>query len=311
MSKTYDVIKKRIKKNNLFKKIEKRVTISFYCYFNLVNTNYIKDIIYHEFMKLKIFGRIYISKEGINAQINILKNKIKFLKKFLVKISPKLKKTKLNLAIEDSIKSFLRLRIRLKSHILADGINDDMFNFLNVGKYITAEKVNNMIDNPSIIFLDMRNYYEYEIGHFDNAIEIRANTFREQLKIIINMLKYYKNNKIVMYCTGGIRCEKASSWMKYHGFKKVYHLKGGIIGYFHRAKKMGIPIRFKGKNFVFDNRLSEKVTNDIISYCHQCYTVNSTYINCKNKLCNLLFIQCLNCLKKFKGYCSIQCKLSF
>jgi UPF0176 protein len=167
-----------------------------------------------------------------------------------------------------------------------------------------------MLNNPEIIFVDMRNSYEYEIGHFPNAVEIKSQTFREQLKKVIKVMDYAKNKKIVMYCTGGIRCEKATAWMLFNGFKYVYHLKGGIIGYVNDAKKNRLPILFKGSNFVFDNRMSEKISNDIISFCKQCNSLSDRYVNCKFNPCHLLFIQCENCAIKFKNCCSNDCMQS-
>ncbi|MDE5285767.1 MAG: rhodanese-like domain-containing protein, partial [Buchnera aphidicola] len=130
----------------------------------------------------------------------------------------------------------------------------------NVGTYINAQQVNTMLNDDHVIFVDMRNSYEYKIGHFEKAVEVQSENFRSQLQVVTKQMHYAKNKKIVMYCTGGIRCEKATAWMIFNGFKKVYHIKGGIIGYVHDARKNNLPILFKGKNFVFDNRMSEKVS---------------------------------------------------
>ncbi|MDU8421074.1 rhodanese-like domain-containing protein, partial [Pseudomonas syringae] len=99
----------------------------------------------------------------------------------------------------------------------------------DVGDYLKAAEVNAMLDDPDAVFVDMLNHYEYEVGHFDNAIEVPSDTFRDQLPMAVDMLKEDKDKKIVMYCTGGIRCEKASAYMLHNGFKNVYHVEGGII----------------------------------------------------------------------------------
>jgi UPF0176 protein len=122
------------------------------------------------------------------------------------------------------------------------------------------------------------------------------------------MLKDNKDKNIVMYCTGGIRCEKASAYMLHNGFKNVFHLEGGIIEYTNKAKEQGLPLKFKGKNFVFDDRLGERITNDVISQCHQCGKPCDTHTNCKNDGCHLLFIQCEECAATYEGTCSSECQ---
>jgi UPF0176 protein len=111
-----------------------------------------------------------------------------------------------------------------------------------------------------------------------------------------------------MYCTGGIRCEKASAYMLHAGFKNVYHLEGGIIQYAKQVKEQGLQNKFKGKNFVFDNRLGERITDEIIATCHQCGQPADTHVNCTNEGCHLLFIQCDACKEKYKGCCSAECR---
>jgi UPF0176 protein len=154
----------------------------------------------------------------------------------------------------------------------------------------------------------MRNHYEYEVGHFENAIEIPSDTFRDQLPMAVNMLKEQKDKNIIMYCTGGIRCEKASAYMLHNGFQNVYHLEGGIIQYANKVKKERLPNKFLGKNFVFDGRLGEKIGEEIISHCHQCGAPCDTHTNCANEACHLLFIQCQSCAEKYEGCCSEECQ---
>jgi UPF0176 protein len=155
----------------------------------------------------------------------------------------------------------------------------------------------------------MRNHYESEIGHFKNAITPDVDTFRDSLDIIENNLKDHKENKkLVMYCTGGIRCEKASAYYKHKGFKNVYQLEGGIIEYARQVKKKGLDNKFYGKNFVFDHRLSEKISDDVIARCHQCGEPCDTHTNCANEACHLLFIQCVCCAKLTENCCSAECQ---
>jgi UPF0176 protein len=154
----------------------------------------------------------------------------------------------------------------------------------------------------------MRNHYEFEVGHFENAIEVPSDTFREQLPMAVEMMEENKDRNIIMYCTGGIRCEKASAWMLHKGFKNVFHLEGGIIKYAHDVREKQLPNKFHGKNFVFDQRLGERITPEIIAHCHQCGKPADTHVNCVNDACHLLFIQCDECREKFEQCCSKACQ---
>jgi UPF0176 protein len=154
----------------------------------------------------------------------------------------------------------------------------------------------------------MRNHYESEVGHFKGAVLPNVDTFREELQIAEDLMRDQKDKNLLMYCTGGIRCEKASAWMKHIGFKNVFQLNGGIIKYAQEIKDKGIESKFIGKNFVFDERLGERITEDIIAVCHQCGKPCDDHTNCINDGCHLLFIQCSDCKKEFNNCCSPACK---
>ncbi|EFV0436476.1 rhodanese-related sulfurtransferase [Salmonella enterica] len=286
---------------------EPRTTISFYKYFTIVSPQQTRDALYQMFTALGIFGRVYLAHEGINAQISVPQSKVETFRQQLYAFDPALDGLRLNIALEDDGKSFWVLRMKVRDRIVADGIDDPIFDASNVGAYLKAAEVNAMLDDPDVIFIDMRNHYEYEVGHFENALEIPADTFREQLPKAVEMLREHADKKIVMYCTGGIRCEKASAWMKHNGFNKVWHIEGGIIEYARRAREQGLPVRFIGKNFVFDERMGERISNEVIAHCHQCGALCDSHTNCKNAGCHLLFIQCPLCASKFNGCCSEQC----
>lgn len=285
-----------------------RTTVSFYRYFTLKDPQVFRDHLYRQFFKLSVFGRIYVAHEGINAQISLPDKSYDDFKNILYNSHPALNQIRLNMALEDNGKSFWVLRMKVRQRIVSDGIDDKNFNISNIGHYIKADKVNQMLDDPNTLFVDIRNHYEYEVGHFENAIAVPSNTFREQLPMVVDMLKEDKNKNIVLYCTGGIRCEKASAYMRFNGFKHVYNVEGGIIEYVRKAKEQGLKVRFKGKNFVFDERMGERITDDIIAHCHQCGKLCDTHINCKNTVCHLLFIQCSNCQKKLTRCCSKICQ---
>ena len=294
-------------KKRLMEETEPRTTVSFYKYFTIQNPQEFRDHLYKHLYNLKVFGRIYVAKEGINAQVSVPQSNFEALKNFLYSIEP-LNGIRLNIAVDDDGKSFWVLRIKVRDKIVADGIDDPLFDMSKKGKYVNAEKLNELLKDPSTIVVDFRNHYEYEVGHFENAIEIPSDTFREQLPMAADMLKDKADKNIIMYCTGGIRCEKASAFMLYKGFKNVFHLEGGIINYAREIKEKALESKFVGKNFVFDERLGERITDHIISHCHQCGKPCDTHTNCKNDGCHLLFIQCDECAKKYDGCCSVECQ---
>lgn len=257
-------------KAQMLAETEPRTTISFYKYFTIIDPKATRDALWIALTKLNVFGRIYLAHEGINAQISVPQSRVDALREFLYAFDPALNGLRLNIALDDDGKSFWVLRLKVRDRIVADGIDDPTFDASDVGDYLKAAEVNAMLDDPDAVFIDMRNHYEYEVGHFENALEIPADTFRDQLPKAVEMMQEHKDKNIVMYCTGGIRCEKASAWMKHNGFTKVSHIEGGIIEYARRAREQGLPVRFVGKNFVFDERMGERISDDVIAHCHQC-----------------------------------------
>lgn len=294
-------------KEALMRETERRTTISFYHYFFIEDPKAFRDFLYANLDTLKVFGRIYVATEGINAQVSVPASRLELLKTFLYSI-PQLNGIRLNIAVDDDGKSFWVLKIKVRDKIVADGIEDPDFSMDKKGKYVDAQTFNALTADPNTIVVDMRNHYEYEVGHFENAIEVPSDTFREQLPMAADMLGQDKDRNIIMYCTGGIRCEKASAYMLHRGFSNVYHLEGGIINYTRQVQEQALPNKFHGKNFVFDNRLGERITDEIIAKCHQCGQPADTHVNCANEGCHLLFIQCEACAKKFDGCCSTTCQ---
>jgi UPF0176 protein len=294
-------------KQKLYEEDFPRTTISFYQYFPIQDPQALRDELYRTFNALKVFGRIYVATEGINAQISVPSSNFEVFKDFLYAYKP-MNGLRLNIAVNDNGKSFWVLKIKVRDKIVADGIEDPHFSMENKGKYVNAQQMNQLLDSPDTVVIDMRNHYEYEVGHFEKAIEIPSDTFREQLPMAAAMMKDQKDKNIIMYCTGGIRCEKASAYMLHQGFKNVYHLEGGIIHYANKIKEAGLESKFKGKNFVFDDRLGESITEDIIASCHQCGKPADTHTNCKNDACHLLFIQCDECATAFDGCCTTACQ---
>lgn len=306
MAQLHNRISRKELKEKILNDPTSRITISFYCYFRIEEPDLFRNQLYKELKALDVLGRIYLAHEGINAQISVPTENFEMLRSYLYSHEP-LNGLRLNIAVEDDGKSFYVLDVKVRNKIVADGIMDSDFDMANKGRYVNAEEFNKLTNEPDTVVIDMRNHYEYEVGHFENAIEVPSDTFREQLPMAVDMMKADKDKNIIMYCTGGIRCEKASAFMKHQGFKNVFHLEGGIINYVNQTKEKGIANKFHGKNFVFDQRLGERVTDEIISNCHQCGKPADTHVNCVNDACHLLFIQCEECKAKMAGTCSKEC----
>ncbi|OAB80184.1 oxygen-dependent tRNA uridine(34) hydroxylase TrhO [Cochleicola gelatinilyticus] len=287
---------------------EDRLTLSFYQYANIGNPELFRNHLFVAWDSLNVLGRIYVAHEGINAQLSVPAKQFAEFKDFLDGIYF-LKDVRLNIAIEHDLKSFLKLKVKVRNKIVADGLNDATFDVRNKGVHVDAEAFNALIEDPDTVLVDMRNHYESEIGHFKGAVTPDVDTFRDSLDIIEEDLKDHKEDKkLVMYCTGGIRCEKASAYYKHKGFKNVFQLEGGIIEYARQVEHKGLENKFIGKNFVFDHRRGERISDDVISNCHQCGEPCDTHVNCANEACHLLFIQCESCASKMDTCCSIECQ---
>jgi len=284
-----------------------RLTISFYKYAKIGNPEIFRNHLFVNWNNLDVLGRIYVANEGINAQLSIPADNFDAFKAHLDSITF-LENVRLNIALEHYNYSFLKLKVKVRNKIVADGLNDDTFDVTNKGVHVGAEKFNELIEDPDTVLVDMRNHYESEIGHFKNAIIPDVDTFRESLDVIEEDLREHKEDKkLVMYCTGGIRCEKASAYYKHKGFKNVFQLEGGIINYVRQIEEEGLENKFIGKNFVFDQRRSERISDDVIAKCHQCGEPADLHTNCANEACHLLFIQCDSCKEKMNNCCSSHC----
>ena len=286
---------------------QERITLSFYKYFNLGNPSLFRDHLFIAFSKLDVLGRIYVASEGINAQLSVPKENLEIFKKSISEILP-LNEIRLNIALEHCSKSFLKLTIKIKEKIVADGLNEKTFDVTKIGEHLDAKRFNQMLDDRNTVCIDMRNHYESEIGFFKGAIKPDVDTFRESLETIdMELEKNGKEKNYLMYCTGGIRCEKASAYLKHKGIKNVFQLEGGIIEYTRQVSENDLKNHFIGKNFVFDERRGERISDDIVSNCHQCGKPCDSHINCINESCHLLFIQCDNCKEKMNSCCSNEC----
>jgi UPF0176 protein len=286
---------------------KQRLTLSFYAYAQIQNPTQFRNELFLAWNPLEVLGRIYVAHEGINAQLSLPADHFYEFKNTIEEYDF-MKGIRLNIAVEHDDHSFLKLTVKVRDKIVADGLVDETFDVTNIGIHLKAAAFNELLEDPNTILVDMRNHYESEIGHFTKAIRPDVDTFRESLPIIEEQLAEHKQDKkLLMYCTGGIRCEKASAYFKHKGFENVYQLEGGIIEYTRQVKAEGLESKFIGKNFVFDHRLGERITDDIVSQCHQCGEPCDVHTNCANEGCHLLFIQCDSCKEKMQGCCSTEC----
>ncbi|MDQ1098586.1 MULTISPECIES: oxygen-dependent tRNA uridine(34) hydroxylase TrhO [Chryseobacterium] len=286
---------------------KERLTLSFYAYAKIQDPKKFRDELFIAWNALDALGRIYVAHEGINAQMSVPADQFEAFRNTL-EAYDFMKGIRLNVAVEQDNHSFLKLTIKVRNKIVADGLNDETFDVTNKGVHLKAKEFNELLEDPNTIVVDFRNHYESEVGHFEGAITPDVENFRESLPIINDQLQDFKEDKnLLMYCTGGIRCEKASAYFKHQGFKNVYQLEGGIIEYTRQIKEEGIPSKFIGKNFVFDHRLGERITDDIIAQCHQCGKPCDNHTNCANDACHLLFIQCDECKAAMENCCSTEC----
>ncbi len=284
----------------------KRKTVSFYRYVIIDSPFDLRDELYESWRDLGVLGRIYLAHEGVNAQLSVPEpHWDEFVK--AVHENPLFAEMPFKIAVEDDGNSFFKLTIKVRKQIVADGLPIDEYDVTNVGAHMDAKAWNEALEKGATV-VDMRNHYESEIGKFKGAICPDVETFKEELPEVKDMLKGKEDEQILLYCTGGIRCEKTSAYLKHHGFQDVNQLHGGIIDYARQlSKDESLNNNFEGKNFVFDERRGERISDDVISSCHQCGEPFDTHVNCKNVNCNLLFLQCDNCKEKYEQCCSVEC----
>jgi len=307
MKKLYNTVDKRVLRAVVAHDPEPRRTVSFYAYHPIRNPSFFRDYLYLHWEQFGVLGRTYIAPEGINAQVSVPEVRFDAFREHLYSISF-LDGVRLNLAVQEAHHAFYALKVKLRKKIVADGIEDPAFNPSDTGMHLGAEEFNRLTSDPETILIDMRNHYESEVGHFQGAICPDADTFREEIALVEGMLKGKEDRNIVMYCTGGIRCEKASAYLKHKGFPHVHQLEGGIIKYARDVQERGLENRFRGVNFVFDERLSERISDDVIARCHQCGKPFDHHTNCVNEGCHLLFIQCSECREHYENCCSEECR---
>lgn len=283
-----------------------RVSLSFYRYVAIEDPKNFRHQLFAQWASLGVLGRVYVAHEGINAQISLPKNS---LDDFREKIdqNPLLAQVPFKIGIEEPDLSFWKLTIKVRKQIVADNLPENSYDLSKTGAHLDARAFHDAIDEGAIV-VDMRNNYESAIGHFEGALTPDVETFREELPVVRESLRGCEDKKILLYCTGGIRCEKASAYLISEGFQDVNQLDGGIIQYKHTIEKEHLPSKFIGANFVFDGRHAEKITEDILGTCHQCSQKTNQYNDCANLACHIMFLQCTDCALRFDGCCSDTCQ---
>ena len=297
----------KLSREQLIQRLEneafERRTVSFYRYVHISDPLKLRNHLFLKWTELNALGRVYIAREGINAQMSVpLPHWSEFVEQ--LNAIEEFKGIPLKIAVEDDGKSFIKLLVKVREKLVADGLDEDDYDVTNVGRHLNAKEWNEAMQQEDSVVVDVRNFYESEIGHFKGALLPKAETFKEELPEVLDMLEGKEEKKILLYCTGGIRCEKTSSYLKHHGFEDVNQLHGGIIDYARQISAEGLENTFVGKNFVFDERLGERISSEVIARCHQCGVPCDTHVNCADKNCNILFIQCGDCSEEYSGFCS-------
>lgn len=281
-------------------------TLLYYCYSAIKNAEQFA-LDHLQFCKsLNLVGRIIVADEGLNGTVSGTEAACKTYMDTLL-ADPRF--AKIDFKIDEvNEPSFIKMHCRYKSEIVHSGLRDP--HIINpekkTGIHLEPEDFIRMKEDDDVVILDVRSNYEHSVGRFKNAVTLDIENFRD-FPEKINELAQYKNKKIVTYCTGGIKCEKASALLLHEGFNEVYQLHGGIIKY---GKAVGGQ-DFEGKCYVFDNRVSVDVNSVnpvVISTCRNCGTHTSKMINCANPECNEHFTQCDDCGIKLDGACSEVCQ---
>lgn len=299
----------------------------------------VRKSLHDRWSELNVLGRVYLAQEGINAQVILPTKHIDaFATSFPTLFQPSMLNYGANYTIgssqdaqNKSLALFKSLDIRIRHQIVADGFNKGQLNLQESGQSLSPQQWHQKLidreqqENPGeTLVLDVRNHYEHEIGRFEGATRIMVDTFRDTFDAVDEILDDYKTNHgsppshVMMYCTGGIRCEKVGAYLKqYQGIDHIDKLQGGIVHYQRFIKNHPSPINslFKGKNFVFDQRCvtedstgDQTLTDDVLGKCFQCGAPCNVHINCHNLMCHGLILQCAQCNDQWLGTCSEACR---
>ena len=281
-------------------------TLLYYCYSHIQDAEQFTATHLKFCKSLGLTGRIIIADEGLNGTVSGTPEACQAYMDF-VYADGRFNATEFKIDEVDE-PSFIKIHCRYKSEIVYSGLKDPSYidPTKETGKHLEPKEFAEMIDHDDVVILDVRSNYEHRMGKFKNAVTLDIENFRE-FPAMINELAKYKDKKVLTYCTGGIKCEKASALLLKEGFKDVYQLHGGIVKY---GKEAGGK-DFEGKCYVFDNRLAVEVNEvnpKVISVCQICSATTTKMINCANPECNVHITQCDACGTALDGACSDACK---
>jgi UPF0176 protein len=277
----------------------------YYCYAQIEDPEAYREEHHLFCIQNNIKGRIIISGEGLNGTVSGRKEDCEKYMTY-VKDDPRFSTTEFKIDTHHS-HAFAKINVRAKEEIVHSGLRHLDPN-IRTGKHLEPQEFREMKDREDVVILDVRSDYEHKLGHFKNALRLDIENFRD-FPEKVKELEHLKGKKVLTYCTGGIKCEKASAFLLEQGFEDVYQLHGGIIKYGMEAGGED----FEGKCYVFDNRLAvdvNKVNPTVVSECHICGTKSDRMVNCANPTCNIHVPICESCGWEYEGACSEECKES-
>jgi UPF0176 protein len=279
------------------------LVLAYYRYIPIENPLEVQESHKSFFEGRDVAGRIYLSTEGINGQMSGSISDAEAYMEWLQK-DPRFAKMRFNIHTHHE-NIFPRMTVKIREQLVA---LDESVHETEGGIHVSPHEWRKMLEEEDALLIDVRNQYEWEIGHFDNATLPPLEQFRDFPEYAENLKKSVDpNQKVMMYCTGGIRCEIYSKLLKQKGFQNVYQLEGGVINY---GLKEGSD-HWRGKLFVFDDRLAVSIDGkeaSPISKCHHCELATDMYYNCANMDCNELFLCCRSCHERYLGTCCYDCK---
>lgn len=275
----------------------------YYCYSPIEDVATFRDEHHRLCLRLHLLGRIIVAPEGLNGTVSgTVADCEEYMR--LVKADPRF--AALEFKVEPApAHTFQKLHVRVKSEIVHVGL-PHIKPYERTGVHLSPEEFRTLKDQDDVVILDVRSDYEHELGRFKNAVTLDIGNFRE-FPDKLDELAQYKGKKILTYCTGGIKCEKASAYLLEQGFENVYQLHGGIIRYGLEAGGED----FEGKCYVFDGRVAVDVNSvnpTLISRCHHCGTTSARMVNCANPHCNAHVPLCETCGDQLAGACSPACQ---
>jgi predicted sulfurtransferase len=290
--------------NSLFFKIPMSKILLFYKYVAIQYPEQVRKWQLKLCQDLNLKGRIIIAHEGMNGTVG---GDLQTTQAYIeaMRAHPLFSDVDFKEA-DGGSENFPRLRVVVKNEIVNLGI-DPNITAQNGGKHLTPEQTHQLLqESPQdLVILDGRNWYESKIGTFKNAVTPNTKNFRDLPAYIDENVEQFKDKQVLMFCTGGIRCERASAYLKSKGVaKEIYQIEGGI----HRYAEKYPDGFFRGKNYVFDSRIASRINDDILAHCTFCQQPCDDFTNCLNASCNIQFIVCSGCLATHGSMCNPECK---